>query len=89
MFKGSYNPKAFLMHKKNVSRGLATRTKIVSFLEEDFLTAKMLSEKAGVRYSSVLYHLHLMEDEYIVTRESGRPYLWKLTGVGQKRLIEV
>ncbi len=88
MFKGSYHPKAFLMRIRNVKRGLVTRTRIASSLEGDSSTAKMLSEKAGVSYSCVLHHLHLMEDEQIVTREGRRPYIWKLTGLGQKRLIE-
>jgi len=88
MFKVSYHPKAFLTRRKNVSRGLATRTKIVSQLEKDSLTAKMLNEKTKISYSSLLHHLHLMEDEHVVTRQGRRPYLWKLTGMGQKRLIE-
>jgi len=89
MFRDSYHPKAFLLHKRNVKRGLATRTKIVSFLEERPLTAKMLTEKTGASYSSALHHLHLMEEEHIVTRRGGKPYLWRLTGVGQKRLNEI
>jgi predicted transcriptional regulator len=88
MFKDSYHPKAFLIRIKNVKQGLVTRTKIVSALEQDRLAAKELSEKSNVRYSSVLHHLHLMEDESIVEKEGKRPYIWKLTGVGQKRLTD-
>jgi predicted ArsR family transcriptional regulator len=88
MFKGSYHPKAFLIRIRNVKRGLVARTKIASSLEVDSSTAKMLSERMGVSYSCVLHHLHLMEDERIVTREGRRPYIWKMTGLGQKRLIE-
>jgi len=89
MFKGSYHPKAFLIRKRNVGRGLVARTRIVLSLEEAWSTARMLSSKTGLSYSSVLYHLHLMEDEYIVAREGRRPYTWKLTGMGQKTLIEM
>jgi len=89
MFKGSYHPKAFLVHKRNVARGLVARTRIISSLEEPWSTARMLGRKTGLSYSSVLYHLHSMEDEYIVAREGRRPYTWKLTGMGQKTLIEI
>jgi len=86
MLKVSYHPKAFLLHKKNVRRGLTARTKILSFLEENPLNTKMLAKKIGVSYASVLRHLHLLEDEHIVTRQGKKPYFWKLTGVGQQRL---
>ena len=89
MFKGSYHPKAFLVRKRNVGRGLAARTRIVLSVEEARSTARMLSSKTGLSYSSVLYHLHSMEDEYIVAREGRRPYTWKLTGMGQKTLIDI
>ena len=89
MFKGSYHAKAFLARKRNVGRGLVARTRIISSLEEAWSTARMLGRKTGLSYSSVLYHLHLMEDEYIVVREGRRPYTWKLTGMGQKTLIEI
>jgi predicted transcriptional regulator len=88
MFKNSYHPKAFLIRIKNVKQGLVTRTKIASALEGDQLAAKTISERSNVRYSSVLYHLHLMEDEAIVEKEGKKPYMWKLTGAGQKRLTD-
>ena len=89
MFKESYHPKAFLIRKRNVSRGLTARTGILSSLEEDSSTASKLSEATGSSYSSVLYHLHSMEDEHIVAKEGRRPYMWKLTGMGQKTLNEI
>jgi len=89
MLRGSYHPKAFLKRKKNVKRGLAARTGIVLSLEGHSMTAKMLVEKIGTSYSSVLYHLHLMEDEGIAARQDGRPYVWRLTGAGQKTLTEI
>jgi len=88
MFKDSYHPKAFLLHKKNVKRGLTARSKIVFSLEERPLTARMLAEKIGLRYASILHHLRLLRAERIAIRQVEKPYLWKLTGVGQQRLIE-
>ncbi|MCW4021147.1 MAG: hypothetical protein NWF14_07975 [Candidatus Bathyarchaeota archaeon] len=89
MVKGSYHPKAFLLHTKNVRRGLIARTKLAALLEGAVLTAKMLSQKSGLSYSAVLYHLHLMEKEHIVARQDKKPYIWRLTGAGQKRLIAI
>jgi predicted transcriptional regulator len=88
MFKDSYHPKAFLIRIKNVKPGLVTRTKIASALEGEQLAAKTIGERTGVGYASVLHHLHLMEDESIVEKEGKRPYLWSLTGAGQKRLVD-
>ncbi len=89
MFKGSYHPKAFLLRKRNVKPGLLTRTKIASLLEGGSFTARMLSERTDAVYSSVLYHLHLMEYEAIVARKGRRPYHWALTGAGQKSLGQI
>ena len=89
MPRRNYHPKAFLLRTKNISPGLAARTKIAKLLEKDPLNAALISEKSGLSYSSVLHHLHLMEEEHIVTRSSEKPYKWKLTGAGQKRLIEI
>jgi len=89
MFRAFYHPRAFLIRRKNVARGLAARTKIISSLEREDLTAKALSQMISASYSSLLYHLHLMEDEHLVTRQDGKPFIWKLTGIGQKRLVEI
>jgi len=88
MLKGSYNPKAFLLNTKNVKQGLASRSQIASLLETNSFTAKTISEHTNIRYQSVLHHLHLMENEHIVERKGGKPYLWSLTGAGQTRLTE-
>ena len=89
MFKESYHPKAFLTNTKNVKQGLVTRTKIATVLDELPCTAKMISEKTSTSYSSILHHLHLMENEHIVKRNNNKPYVWKLTGTGQKKLTEI
>jgi len=89
MFKNSYHPKAFLINTKNVKQGLVTRTKIATLLDEASYTAKTMSERTSTSYSSILHHLHLMENEHIVKRNNNRPYIWRLTGTGQKKLTEI
>ena len=89
MFKHFYHPKAFLLHRRNTKNGLTTRTKVASLLEKKSLTAKMLSQEIGISYSTILHHLHLLENENAVIRQGRRPFFWKLTGLGQKRLIEI
>jgi predicted transcriptional regulator len=86
MFKVSYHPKAFLLHRRNMRRGLTVRSKIILSLEEKPSCAKELAEKVGVKYSSVLHHLHLLETERVAVRQGETPYLWILSGVGQQRL---
>jgi len=85
----NYHPKAFLLRTKNIKPGLTARTKIAALLEKESLNAVLISEKSGLSYSSVLHHLHLMEKEHIVARSNEKPYKWRLTGAGQKRLIEI
>jgi predicted transcriptional regulator len=89
MFKDSYHPKAFLSNTKNVKQGLITRTKIASILDKGSSTVKTIKEKTSINYSSILHHLHLMENEYIVKKNNKRPFIWELTGVGQKKLTEL
>jgi len=88
MFKIAHHPKAFLTQKRNVQRGLLARTRIISILEKDTSNAKRLAQETGLSYASVLYHLHLLGAENILTRRGKRPYVWKLTGAGQQRLTD-
>jgi len=85
----SVHPKAFLSRKRNVREGVSTRSRIIMVLERKPSSAKAIAEEAGISYSNVLHHLRLLEEERIVRREGGKPYIWKLTGVGQLRLIDV
>jgi len=85
----SVHPKAFLSHKRNVREGVSTRSRIIMVLERKPSSAKAIAEEAGISYSNVLHHLRLLEEERIVKREGRKPYVWKLTGVGQLRLIDV
>lgn len=88
MFRSAYHAKAFLALKRNIKPGLVNRTKILSFLEGSPLSAKSLSQKTGLSYRSVLYHLTLLEAERITARGDGRPHIWELTGAGQQTLLE-
>ncbi|MCX8150922.1 MAG: winged helix-turn-helix domain-containing protein [Candidatus Bathyarchaeota archaeon] len=74
---------------KSVKSGLVARTKILAILEVvPYSAAGALAQKAGLSYVVVLHHLRLLEGEGIVRRKSKRPYLWELTGAGQKRLVD-
>ena len=84
----SVHPKAFLSRKRNVREGVSTRSRIIMVLERKPSSAKAIAEEAGISYSAALHHLRLLEEEHIVRREGGKPYTWKLTGLGQLRLIE-
>ncbi len=88
MFKLSHHPKAFLTLKRNVQPGLSARTQIISLLEKRAYSTKKLSRETGLSYAAVLYHLHLLEAENILSHRGSRSYVWELTGAGQQRLIE-
>jgi predicted ArsR family transcriptional regulator len=62
---------------------------MVLILEKKASNAKGITEETGLSYASVLYHLHLLEAENILTRKGKRPYFWELTGAGQQRLTDV
>ena len=87
MFKVAHHPKAFLAQKRNVQPGLSARTQIIYVLEKRTCNTKTISRETGLSYKSVLYHLHLLEDEKILSRRGRRTYVWELTGAGQQRLI--
>jgi predicted ArsR family transcriptional regulator len=88
MFKVVPHPKAYLTMKRNVQRGLLTRTRIILILEKETSSAREVAEKIGLRYASILHHLHLLEAEKILLRKGKRPYFWELTGAGQQRLTD-
>jgi len=89
MFKGIYHPKAFLSARRNIRPGLVARTKIVLLLEKGALNTKLLVQQTGLSYSSVQYHLHLLEVENIISHKGRKPYSWELTGIGQQRLTSL
>lgn len=72
---------------RNVRPGLKARTRILNVLERLSCNAKTLGKEAETSYRVTTHHLKLLELEGIVDRKGGRPFMWKLTGLGQKRLI--
>lgn len=89
MFKKAYHPKAYLTKIRNVRPGLAARTKIVLALEKKPVNAKTVAEQAQITYGVAIHHLHLLEAGRIVQHTDNRPYVWRLTGAGQKRLTDL
>ena len=83
----TYHPNSWLSGFRNVRPGLERRSEILHILEQDSETAEELSKKVDVTYSTVLYHLHNLEDKGIIERAPSKPpYAWKVTLVGQQRL---
>lgn len=86
MTKLGFHPNAYLRRKRNVKRGLISRSKILKALKGDGGNAQTVAQESQLNYHVVLYHLRLLEAEGIVTRKSRRPFHWKVTGLGQQRL---
>jgi len=84
-----FHPKAFLSHRRNVKFGVSSRSRIIEVLEREPASAKTIANKTGLSYSNVMHHLRLLEEERIVKREGEKPYVWRLTGAGQLRLIDI
>lgn len=87
MFKEIYHPNAYLVSIKNTRLGLKARTRILNALERHSGDAGALSKETEMTYGVVLHHLKRLKEEGIVCREGKRPYIWTLSGLGQKRLI--
>ncbi len=89
MLKGAYNPNAYLTQRRNVRLGLVARSTILQIVEKQQAPISNITDATGLKYSVVLYHLRLLEDEKVVQRQGRKkPYAWTLTGIGQKRLVE-
>jgi len=87
MVKESYHPNAYLEDIKNMKLGLRARTKILIVLEKSAADAAAVARQSGQPYGVVMHHLRLLSAEGIVDRKGRRPYVWSLTGIGQKRLV--
>lgn len=85
--KETYHPNAFLSNIRNNRRGLRTRTRILVALDRHSGNVRALSGETGLPYAVVLHHLMLLKAEDIIERGHNRPYVWVLTGLGQKRLV--
>lgn len=89
MLREAYHPNAYLSDVKNVKLGLRARTRILNVLEKFSVDAKKIAKEAEMHYRVVLYHLRLLEAEGIVERKGSKPHTWVLTGLGQKRLVNL
>ncbi|PIU59537.1 hypothetical protein COS86_03610 [Candidatus Bathyarchaeota archaeon CG07_land_8_20_14_0_80_47_9] len=87
MVKETYHPKAYLSSIKNIKRGLKARTLVLNVLERHSVDAKTTGSEAGIPYAVAMHHLKLLKSEGIVERKGDKPYVWVLTGLGQKRLL--
>jgi predicted ArsR family transcriptional regulator len=87
MLKEAYHPNAYLENMRNMKLGLKARTRILNVLERSSGDAKALSNEAGISYGVAMHHLKLLETGGIAHRMGNKPYVWVLTGKGQKRLV--
>lgn len=86
MAKEVYHPNAYLTDFRNVNLGLRARTHLLNALEKISADAKTIGKNTGLNYGVVMHHLKLLEGRGLVERKGHRPSVWKLTGLGQKRL---
>lgn len=89
MIKEAYHPKAYLSNIKNIRLGLQARTRLLNVLDKESIDAKDISSKTGMHYGVVMHHLRLLEVEGIIERKQSKPYIWALTGLGQRRLVNL
>jgi predicted transcriptional regulator len=89
MSKANYHPNAYLSRIRNVKRGLRARTRVLVVLDKNSADAKAIGKEAELHYSVVIHHLNLLRAEGIVEQKGTKPHVWAVTGMGQKRLVEV
>lgn len=81
------DPKAILKNKRNIFKGLKTRTLILKTIKKAPLSAQEIAEKIGRSYTATFSHLHSLLHEKILEREKiGRRYMWGITGMGQEEI---
>lgn len=85
----TYHPNAYISDIRNVKLGLRARTLILNILEKHSGDAKTIGKEAGIPYSVAMHHLKLLETGGAIKRKGKRPHVWELTGLGQKRLINL
>ncbi len=84
----AYHPRAYLSGMKNVSRGLASRTRIVQAMEQGRTHVLEISEKSKLGKACVSYHLKLLLRRKVVSvTQTGRTGRWTLTKYGQEKLV--
>ena len=89
MSREAYHPNAYLSNIKNNRLGLHARTRVLNVLERISVDAKTVAKETEMHYGVVMHHLRLLEDEGIVERKQSKPHIWVLTGLGQKRLVNL
>jgi hypothetical protein len=89
MSREAYHPNAYLSNIKNNRRGLHARTRVLNVLERASVDGKTVAKETGMHYGVVMHHLRLLRAETIVERKQNKPHIWALTGMGQKRLVNV
>ena len=89
MVKGALHPNAYLSNIKNIWPGLQARTQILNTLDKHSADAKTISRETAMHYGVVMHHLWLLQAEGIVEWKQSKPYVWAVTGFGQKRLLNL
>lgn len=84
----AHHPRAYLSGMRNVSRGLASRTKIIQAMEQSKTHVAEISEKSKLGRACVSYHLRLLLRQRVVSlTQTGRTGRWALTKYGQEKLV--
>ena len=82
------HPKAYLISKRNVRKGLISRTRIIQSLESGNKYLSKINKESNLSDACIRYHLKTLRKEGIVKKTTNnKPYLWALTGRGQQQLI--
>ncbi len=84
--KEGYHPNAYLHSVRNRKSGLTARTRILALLEKRIANATLIAIDTGLSYEAAFHHLRLLEAEGTIERKGIRPYIWTITGLGQKQL---
>jgi len=72
---------------RNISRGLASRTKIIQAMEQGKAHVPDISERSKLGKACVSYHLKLLLKRKVVSlTQTGRTGRWTLTKYGQEKL---
>ncbi len=82
-----YHPRAYISGMRNVSRGLASRSKIIENMEKGKTRVVEISERADLTEGRVSHHLRLLLKQRVVSSAAvGRGNRWTLTKYGQEKL---
>lgn len=83
----AYHPRAYVSGMRNISRGLASRTKIIQAMEQGKAHVPDISDRSKLGKACVSYHLKLLLKRKVVSlTQTGRTGRWTLTKYGQEKL---